>query len=117
GGRLGVEVDGSQRFIRREWSPDTRVARVFGGSIQPSLVSGFALAGNRVEDPQFLSGADVEGHDVALHIFLVRVHAALSERGTDHDDIIGNNRCGTVSDLADQIACYRYIQLCEEIDD
>ena len=103
GRRFGGEVHVSQLVIGRERTPHADVAGVVRRSVQPGLVAGLAFARDGVEDPELLAGANVERQDVALDVFLVRAGAALRQRRTDDDHIVGDDRRRTVADLADRI--------------
>src|SRR5207248_4181995 len=79
GWRFRIQVNVSESFISGEGTPNAGVAGVIRGAVQPRFIARFAFAGDRVKDPQFLAGANIESQYVALHIFLVRAGAALSE--------------------------------------
>ena len=62
----------------------------------------------------FLSGAGVETHHVALDVLVRR--RVRRQRGTDHDDAVGNDRRRTVADPSDEIAGEIEIQRFKQID-
>src|ERR1700687_684049 len=65
GGRLYRQVGKPQFLVDRHLRPETRVARMLGGDIEPRVVAELAPARDRVEDPQALTRAHVERADVA----------------------------------------------------
>ena len=99
GGRFHAQVHVAQRRIGAERAPDAGVAGVLRRIAQPRLGAGLALAWNGVERPQLLPRADVEGHDVALHVGDVDA-AARRQRGADHDHVVRDHRRRTVADPA-----------------
>ena len=98
-GRFDVQIDVAELRVGGERPPDAGVACVFGRAAQPRLVSRLALARNRVERPQLLARADVEGHDVALDVRLVDA-AAGRQRRSDDDDVVGDHGRRAVADPA-----------------
>ena len=105
------------RARHRRDDPHARVAGVFAESVQPRLVARLTLSWDRVEDRRsFLAGANVEGQDVALDVFFVRAGAALGQRRTDDDDVVGDHRRRAVADSPDRIDWARQIQLFKQID-
>src|SRR5437773_9480982 len=114
--RFGGDVHVTQLIVCRHGAPCSNITGVVRGAVQPRLVSGFAFARDRMEDPEFLSGANVKSHYIAFDVFLVRTRAALSQRWANDDDIARYDGRRTVADLAGGIGRDCQIQLLEEID-
>src|SRR6476660_7143900 len=68
GRRFHRQVHQAKLLVHGHLRPDAGVAGVFGRAVLPGLVTGFALHGNGVEDPEALAGAHVEAAYVALVI-------------------------------------------------
>src|SRR4051812_41743019 len=81
----------SQFVVRRNRPPCAGVSSVFGRAVQPGLIARLAFAWNGMEDPHLLTCPDVERHDVAFYVLLIRTGATLRECGTNHNHIAGDN--------------------------
>src|SRR4030095_2847344 len=93
--RFGVEVNVAQFRICGERSPHTDAAGVFGGAVQPRLISLLTLPRNRVEDPLLLAGLGVVSENVACDVGL----GGSEMCRTDDDDIVGNHDGRAVADF------------------
>ena len=66
-----------------------------------------------MEHPELPSGTGVETHHIALDVFVRR--RGRRQRGTDHNDAIGNDRRRTVADPSNKVTGEIEIQRFEEI--
>src|SRR5437867_12171841 len=97
-----IEIDVTEFGIDGEGSPDAGVAGEIRPT-QPGFRSGLTGAWNGVEDPRLFARTNIEGHDIALDVFLVRP-SARPQCWTDDHHIAGNDGRRTVADMADRIA-------------
>src|SRR5262249_12530746 len=65
GGRADRQINVAELLIRAHWRPDVGVPGFLPGIVLPSLDSGLARLGNRVEGPKQAAGAHVEAAYVA----------------------------------------------------
>src|SRR5262249_36768575 len=105
-------VDVAEVLVDAKTGPRTGVTRVIVRTVQPRFRTRLTFPGHRMEDPDSFSGADIETHDVALHVFLVGDRAG-QQRRTDHDHVVRDHGRGAVADVAGGIAFEIQIQLLE----
>ena len=82
GGRLDRQVRETELFVDRNLIPDADVAVDRPRIVQPRVVAEFAGPRNRVERPQPLAGAHVEGLDEPLGVVVRLRRAAFAESTT-----------------------------------
>src|SRR5439155_14745200 len=103
-------------FVDREARPGAGIAGVFIRTVQPRFRARLAFARNGMESPDLLSRANIESHDVALHVFLVG-HRSRQQRRTDNYNIVRNHGWRAVADMTCRIAFEIQIQFLEQVDD
>src|SRR5438045_1648419 len=69
-GQFDGKVHEAEIRIDRNLRPDAGVACIFGGSVEPGIITELALFRNGVKDPEALAGANVERADVAFVVCL-----------------------------------------------
>ena len=97
-GAFDGQIDEAELRVGRHRPPDTRVARVLGRAVEPRVVAGLALRGNRVERPEQLARVHVEAAHVALHFSWRSAAHADVARGTDDHDVADDERGRAVAD-------------------
>ena len=100
GRELDRQVHGLELFVHREWTPHAGVARVRPGVVLPGLVAELSGLRNGVEDPQALSGLDVEPADVALRVRPAARRCPAPMRGADDHHVLGDDGSGVQADFA-----------------
>src|SRR5262249_24471011 len=92
----------SQLLVDTNLAPHSCGARVLGGTFIPGLETEFTPFWNRVENPQPLTGADIECPNVTFHIRFALRDCSRSVRGTNNDNVAGHDRRCIQSDLSAQ---------------
>src|SRR5436853_1998450 len=66
GGRFDRQIDQAEFFVDRDLRPYTSISVNVSGPVLPRVVTELAFLRDRVERPEQLSGAQVEGADKTL---------------------------------------------------
>jgi hypothetical protein len=88
------KVDESGVFVHRNLRPDAGVAVERPRVLFPRVVAELAGPGNRVELPQLLARADVEGAHETFGVVVRDDLRAFFERRANQHDIFGDRRRG-----------------------
>ena len=92
GRRFDRQIDDAGFGVGGDLRPHADVAGPVPRSVFPRLVTGLAGAGHRVEAPDLLAGAGVEGAHEALDVGAVEIAQALEHRGADDDHVVDDGR-------------------------
>src|SRR5208337_5694254 len=93
GGQLDWKVGHPKLLVDADLAPHASVAGVIGRIIFPSVIAEFAGFGDGMEDPQPLSGANIESANEAFHIGLTLRYVSGLVGRADDDDIARNDGC------------------------
>ena len=100
GRRLDRQVDEARFGIDRDLRPHAGVAGPLPRAVLPRLVTGLARARHRVEAPDLLAGAHVEGAHQALDVRAVEIAEAFEHRRADDDHVVDDGRRRVQADFA-----------------
>src|SRR5207302_9120126 len=99
GGQLDGKVGHSKFFVDADLAPDAGIACVSSRVVFPRFGPVFVGQRDGMENPEALSGPDIESPDVPLHILLAHRNAAGLMRRADDDGVARDDRSGVESDV------------------
>ena len=98
-GRLDRQVDDAGFGVRGDLRPHAVVTGVAGRLVLPRVEAELAAAGDALERPQQLAGADVKRAGLALHVGGVFVAEALEHRRAHQHHVVDDGGGGVQTDF------------------
>src|SRR4029453_14226003 len=99
-GQFDGEISETEFFVHADLRPDTGIANVVGGTLEPGITAEFSGSGDRVKDPESLPCPNIESANIPLGVVPNSRSSTCTMRRAYDDRISGNGRSGVQPDFS-----------------